>query len=279
MNVALTAAVIAKITFDISMAETKKAIDLSQKALRRRENAIQIEMDANRKLREEEEKTEKSILKLYNTKKGIISTSIKEFISVFNPISELSFLNLSTNQIMKNEIDLKENMIDIYESVRIYERPLTNNQKILSVLCGPMAIMYADIKQEEQALAYANQQMKAANLYEQAVESQILVLQGIAKENELLRDKLKELNVLLRSGIESSNNLIMKYGNNDNLYSDDDIKILRWTIQIADTIQKLSMSKLYNQKGELDENIQKILERSNEIFCNAVGRVEELIGG
>ena len=259
--------------------EIKKSEELSERTKVRWEQAIQKENDAYRKLKVEEGNAEKSLIKLYNTKKGIVLTSLKEIKEIFEPISSLPFL--ASFQIAEkfNTVQLSQCIHDIDTSISVYCKPLTNRQMMVSVLFGAVGIMYADLKQQEKENAYAQQQLRLAGVYEQNVENKIIVLQGIMSENEKLRSLLQKINIYLREGLKSSAKIIERLGDNEELYNDDEVFILKTTIQFADLIEKLCMSKLYNENSKLDENTKQLIERSNKILKDANEKVNIVLRG
>lgn len=245
--------------------ETNKSIELSEKAALKREKAVERENEANRRLNRIEKAAEASMTKLFHIRKGIYLTTLKNFHSVFEPISDLSFLQSLKNIDGKENLSLSPCLTDTGIMTTIYGKPMTKKQEICSILFGAAGIMRADKKESEKELAYAGKQMQLARLIEQNVDNKIMVLNTIIQKNDILWNLLKNLNVLLVTSLKENHRIIQLHGKKEDEYTNEELDNLRFSIQIADVLCKLGNASLIDGEGEFYSESKKLIETGNQI--------------
>lgn len=246
-----------------------KAEEMSLKAQLKREKAVEYENDAYRRMQRSEEKAENSIKKLFNIKKGIYATTVHNMRTIFEPISTLSFLGSIHSLVQEEKIKIDPSLSEMEYMENVYSQPMTKKQETLAICFGITGIMHAEKKNQEQELAYASKQMKMARLVASHYDNKVLVLDTIAKKNEMMWELLKNLNLLLAKSLKESSSSIQLHGNNEKLYTDNEIDNLRFTIQLTDMICKICESSLVNQDGEFNEEITSLIKKGNDVLSEA----------
>ena len=254
--------------------ETSKADEYSQKALLKRERAIEKENNAYRKLNLAEKNAENSIKKLFNLKKGISTTSLVELRRVFEPISTLSFLKTINCYGLQKEINISPLLTDVSSLSTIYSEPMTQQQQIVSLLFGASGVMHAEKKMQEQELAYASKQLSMAKLLENHANNQIMVLETIREKNDMVWELLRKLNILFIKSIKESKKSIVSFGKNEKRYSDNEVDNLRFTLQLADVICKLCESSLLTKDGDFIQQSSELIQRGNRIISEVNEKIE-----
>lgn len=254
--------------------ETSKADEYSQKALLKRERAIEKENNAYRKLNLAEKNAENSIKKLFNLKKGISTTSLIELRRVFEPISTLSFLKTINCYGLQKEMNISPLLTDVSSLSTIYSAPMTQQQQITSLLFGACGVMHAEKKMQEQELAYASKQLSMAKLLEDYANNEIMVLETIKERNDMIWELLRKLNILLTKSIKESKKSIVAYGRSEEKYSDNEIDNLRFTLQLADVICKLCEASLLTKDGEFIQQSSGLIKRGNAIISEVNEKIE-----
>lgn len=248
--------------------ETNNSIELSHKAERKREKAVERENDAYRKVKRAEKRAEDSFTKLYNIRKAISNSSLKNFYNVFMPISTLSFLQSMNDMSNKKIISIRDSFKEIEGVTTIYAEPMTNKQQMTLLLFGPVGIMYGARKESEKDLAYANKQMRLAGLIEQQSDNQTLVLDTMTQKNEMMWKLLRDLNLLFMRATNECRKTIEKNGIKEENYTDQELDYLRFCIQLADLICKLSNESIVDKNGDFSQKVISYTEQGNKILEN-----------
>lgn len=254
--------------------ETEKATNLSEKALLKREKAVEKEMDAYRNLHRAEESAEKSMKKLFNLKKGIYTTSMPDLKKTFEPISTLSFLKSVNDLTTGTELKVSSSFTEIETMATFYSEPMTQQQQLIALLNGGCGVMQAERKRQEQELAYASQQMRMAKLLETHANNKILVLETIKQKNDMLWDLIRKLNIIFIASLKTSKNSISIHGIKEMDYSDNEIDNLRFTLQLSDVICKLCESPLITSEGEFIQDSASLIKKGNEIILEANNKIQ-----
>ena len=254
--------------------ETEKAANLSEKALLKREKAVEKEVDSYRNLDRAEESAEKSMKKLFNLKKGIYTTSMSDFKKTFEPISTLSFLKSVNNLTTGSELRVSSGLTEIDTMTTFYSEPMTQQQQLISLLFGGLGVMRAERKMQEQELAYASQQMRMAKLLETHANNKISVLETIKQKNDMLWDLIRKLNMIFITSLKTSKNSISIHGTKEMDYSDNEIDNLRFTLQLSDVICKLCESPLITSEGEFIQDSASLIKKGNEIILEANNKIQ-----
>lgn len=128
-------------------------------------------------------------------------------------------------------------------------------------------------KKAEENLEKAKQNLEKAQLFVEQCNTAITALDGIIRVAKLYEDFIKQMTAWSEYILDRMACVIMKYGTDTNLYSDDTIKILYATIELMSTVKKvLEQNSLLDEQGNLSQgtenDIQNIFTVTGNVFNN-----------
>lgn len=223
-----------------------------------------------------------AVVKLRDRKLGIINTSFADFIDVYDKISRIEF---------KQSDGISELMTlnlppEIYENHRgVSCAPafqLTSGQEVKAFLKGALfggffgGMREWDKQEAQQALATAQANKKAANVVVSQCDLEVTALRELTEKLNRMSALLTKLNMLFRTAIAKSNEVISETGYNRNCYSDDKLEMFRCTISLAQTIKTIIDQPILNKKDEVSAEAMNVLvsgEKVYEQMQNAISKI------
>lgn len=231
--------------------------------------------DVQRKQREKEERTKQALEKLANRKRGIIATSIKDFINVYEKIMMVQFNESDGIKQLENS-NLSPVIIDEMKTmVSVAGYALTPNQTVATFLVGMLklsGISNIIAKEAELNATVARIRKRQADVASSQAETIIVALEGIYQRAERMAKLLAQLNVLFRKSIETTRVIIEKNGQDRRNYSVNEKKYIQNCLNFADAIKKILDVPLFDETGEMTvksiaaiETGEKYLKELNKI--------------
>lgn len=226
-----------------------------------RANSINIKSlnrlgESQRLLNEQIEKTEMAIEKLANRKKGILCTSMNDFINVYNKIIKINFKEESElkefKSIGKTIIDLKE-----MNSMIMTAGFSMSTSQLISTYIIKGSISGIILKESEANIAAAHMRKKQINVSISQNKTINMALDAIYKRAERISDLLAKLNIIFRKSINTTTSIINCKGENRNLYDEEEKRKFMTCINLASAIKSIIDSPLLDNDGEIT---QKSLE-------------------
>lgn len=226
--------------------------------------------DAEREQREQEQKTMQALQKLANRKRGIISTSINDFISVYEQIMKINFnesdeiKSLGTSAISPAVIGEMKTMV----SVAGYS--LDSNQVVSTFLMGTLTggllggVSHIIAKEAELNAAAAKARRRFADVAASQSETITVALDAIYQRAERMAKLLAQLNLLFRKSIETTSAIIDKNGSNRSNYSIKEKEYIRSCLNFADAIKKVLDAPLLDQEGNLTKKSIEVIQTGQE---------------
>lgn len=242
-----------------------EADKINIKALNKLGNAV-------REQQEQEQKTMQSLEKLANRKRGIIATSIKDFIVVYEKIMTIAF-NESDGIKQLEFSNISPAVIGEMKSmVTVTGWSLTSSQIVSIFLIGGISRIIA--KEAELNAAAAKARRRAADVAASQSETITTALDAVYQRAEQMLKVLTQLNLLFRKCIENTSTIIEKNGRNRMNYSVQEKEYVRTCLNFADTIKKVLDVPLLDEAGEItvksieaiqigEDYLQKIYQIAN----------------
>lgn len=248
------------------------------KADKNNEKADKINIKAFEKIeeakinqRKSQEKMDMSLEKLINRKKGILSTSIKEFLEIYEKIMQVDFQQgdgikeLSMNMLAPEVVNELRNIV-----TTAVGNQLTTKQAIITYLFGGVSGIIA--KEAEMNLSVANIRKKQASVVEAHSETICIALDAIIQRCDRISDILAKLNLLFMKSIKTTSEIINQKGMNRLNYTKADKEALMTCINIASTIKKILDTKLFDENGGITEQSIKAIQIGDE-YLNKINNV------
>jgi len=239
----------------INMLQSDK---MNTEAEKRVVKALNRQSDAENKLYNQKRLTEQSLKKLVNRKKGIISTSIADFISLYERIGKINFNQSDGMSELLEGSQLSTIVNEMQGLITVANKSLTPQQTYITFLLGGVPGLIK--KEAELNLANAKMLDSTSRVVESQAESIIVVLDSIYQVSERISKLLAQLNLLLRKSIETTSLIIEKNGRSRLNYSQQDKDCIRTLINTADAVKKIIDAPLFEKDGEISQKAREVIE-------------------
>lgn len=235
-----------------------RADDINEEALSTLKQAHDIHADAVALFERHKQDADASLQKLVNRKKGILSTRMNQFISVYEKIRAIDFrpedgiLELYANQLSVRQVDKIKIM------VTTSMKPMSEKELAVKYLfTGVGGMLLADSKRN---VAIANTQKQIANtLYAQS-KTLVIAMDTIGKHAEQVASLLSHFSVLFGESINATKQIIQRNGTSRERYSRSDREVLMNCLNLAVAIKAILDVPILNADGSITEASLKALQ-------------------
>ncbi|WP_414698312.1 hypothetical protein [Peptacetobacter sp. AB845] len=243
-------------------ASAEKSSRIDRQTRKKLSKAYDKEFNAKNMIEEKQKQVDNALLRVANRKRGILSTSIKEFLEIYDKIIKINFIESDEIKKLNQSSLALQNISELKCSVSNAALPLSDKEIILKfALTGVGGLMIADSKRN---LSIANSQMKISRVIEEQAQSISVILDYITDISGKIASLLSKLNILFNKSIKESKILINEKGINRKNYNKEDRDILMTCINIADAIKKIIDAPIIDENGEIKEETLKIISIGNE---------------
>lgn len=228
--------------------------------------------NAREKQEEQENRTKMALEKLANRKKGILCTTMKNFIEIYEKIMKIDFTEgegikeLSLSTLTPTIFNDVKNMSATAIGVQ-----MTTGQTIATYLIkGGISGIIA--KEAEMNVSVASMRRRQSNVIESQVETTCIALDGIIQRADRISDILAKLNLLFRKSIKTTDEIIEAKGKNRLNYTKSDKECLMTCINIAGAIKKILDIKLLDENGEITKKSLEAIQIGDD-YLNQINDV------
>ena len=229
--------------------------------------------------REKQIKTSQSIIKLANRKKGIISTSINDFINLYERIMKVNFTE--TDGI--REVYKLNNSVEVIDEMKLMistaAQVLTEKDAVNTFLVGFFkfgglvgGVSNIISKEAELNECAARMRKKQISVIESQIETINTSLEAIYERAERISVILAKINILFRKSIEVTSKIIDKNGDDRLKYSKEEKEYIRNCMNFADAVKKILDTPLFDENGELTIQSKEAID-SGEEFLNRINSI------
>lgn len=236
--------------------------------------------DAQREQQKEEEKTRLALEKLANRKKGIMQTSINNFIQLYEKIMLIEFKEsdeidkIRANSFSPAVIDEMRSMVTVSGFI------LNSSQTVSTFLIGFLkfggltgGVSNVIAKEAELYADAARMRKKAIDVSVSQSETIKVVLDGIFQRAERMSMLLAKFNILFRKSIEVTSEIIEHNGKNGANYNRQDRDCIKNCLNFADAIKKVLATPLMDENGAITEQSMKAIETGEKYLS----QIQEII--
>lgn len=228
---------------------------------------------ADAKITSLEQLTEKSILRLANRKKGILQTSIKSFLEVYDKIIKINFQPGDGIKELEN-LSLSPSQVgELKKLSQGASLSLTDAQILTSFLISGIPGLI--VKESEYNVSLAQIRNKQSLIIESQAETICTYLESIASHANMISDLLTKLNVLFIKVLNTTQSIIEINGFNRSNYSTQDKESLMTCINFASALKNILDAKLLDGQSEISKEAIECIENSNKFLQ----QINQLIGG
>lgn len=242
--------------FAITLAEAWKAGDINEQAMNTLKKAYDKHADAIELFERHKQDADASLKKLVNRKKGILTTRMSRFISVYQQIREIDFrpgdgiLELYTNTLSVKQVEELE-IMTITSMKPLSEKELM--AKFLFPGIFNTRIGSAMLANSKRNAEIANSQKRIANaLYSQA-ETLVIAVDAIGKRAEQMSSLLARFSMLFGECIKSTEQIIQRNGTDRGRYSKNDRETLMTCVNLAQAVKAILDVPVLNADGSVTD--------------------------
>lgn len=228
---------------------------------------------ADAKVHSLEQLAEQSILKLANRKKGILQTSIKNFLELYEQIIKIDFEPGDGIKELEN-LSLSPTQVgELKAMTQGASLALTDGQILTSFLISGIPGLI--VKESEYNVSLAQMRNKQSLVIESEAETICTYLESISIHTNRILDLLTKLNVLFVKVIKTTQTIIENNGFNRANYSIQDKESLMTCINFASAIKNILDAKLLDTESEISQEALECIKNGN----NFLQQINQLIGG
>ena len=217
-----------------------------------------------RELKIEQEKTEKSLLKLANRKKSVMTNCMGKFMEVYQKIIKINFEDTEHSLDLNFKPLNPETLDNIKEMTTVAGMNMTTKEIISSMLFRGFGfksgITGVIARESEINLDVASMRNKEANVIASQNETVKSVFTAIYEQSERFSSLLSKLSLLFMKNLQASESLIDEKGFDRSAYSTDDRKILMTGINIASTVKGILDAPIFDENGEISKQAYQALQ-------------------
>ena len=249
--------------------KTDQACKIDERTRKRYAQAYSKQEEARELLEKQKYAANQALIKVVNRKRGILMSSMKDFLEVYEKILKINFIEGDGIKELSSKTIIPEEMSIIRTFSQNAVKPMNDKEILWSLFKG--GIGGCMVKDSERNLSMANAQMKLANVAYAEAEAISVSLDVIIDKSNRIAEMLMNLNLFFVKGINHTSNIIEKNGYSRLNYSQDDRKALMSCINIADAIKKIIDAPMFDKNGELAIETAKVIEIGN----NLIGQLEK----
>lgn len=251
-------AIVATATHNMNKAEkiTKNTIAKDVKSYTKESEAAQL-INISR------QEMDRSFDRLANRKNGILSTSMKRFLEVYEKIMKINWQSedaICDLTIIRN----KSEITNIRTSVSASTIKLSKTEKVVRAIGSPF--FFSDVMQAEDNLALAKKRSSYASMVYANAETSSVVMSNFQKRADSISDILTKLNVLFVRSIETTEEIINRNGRERSNYSKEEREYLMICINLASTIKHLIDEPIVDEHAELTQKSLQLLQESQSLL-------------
>lgn len=242
----------------------ERAIEINAKAF----NRIG---EAKRKLSEQEDKTKQSLVKLANRKRGIINSSMKNFLNLYEKIIKIDFEENEKSLDFNCNTLTAENLKEIKYMTSVAGIAMSSKEILGTMLFRGFGFMGGIsgviAKEAEINVSVASMRKRQANVISSQSETTESILEYVYEKSENFSRLLAKLNLFFMKSIQHTTNIIKKNGVNKKNYTVEDKSALMNCINFASAIKKVLDVPLFDENGEISEQSITALQIGEEYLA------------
>lgn len=248
--------------------DLKTSDELNEQARKKNIRALSRVAEAQIEQKDAESAMNQEILRLYNRKKAILSTSMDSFLHLYEKIMKINFTETEGIIELKNftpEIR-KEIYTDINTARSTAPMPVITKNVVVGLLLGGLtgAITSSIVDDSQRNLDEARIRARQAEAVALQAQTISLSYQGITERVKRITDVLTKLNILFVKGIRYSNELIDKNGIDKSRYSFSDRQSLAVCINLAKAIKDLLDAPIIDQNSEVSQKSLEAVQKGEQ---------------
>lgn len=256
----LTEAVIA-VTVGKVVHDMRESDRLNEQAERKSVKSFSRIAEAQIAQKEAEETMNNAVLRLVNRKKAILSTSMRNFLEVYEKLIKINFLESDgIRELGEFTPAIVEDLHTQISAVQnMPQMPVITKNVVVGWLIGGLfgAVSSSIVDDSKRKLDLARMQSRQADVIAQQSKGVSLAYQAVTERAASMTDVLTKLNMLFIRGIRYTNALIEEKGGDRRNYTLEDRKSLAVCVNLAGAVKSVLDAPIIDREGKIT---QKSLE-------------------
>ena len=221
--------------------------------------------EAAREVRIESDKTAQKLLKLSKRKKGIMNSSLTQFMVTFRKVAKINFMqndfgDFNLKAIIPAEIDNLQKMVNI-SGMGLTDKQLLSTFVFHGFFKGVIGGVSGVIRKESEInLHVACMNSDMADVATSHKKTAKVAIVAIGDSADRFSKLLANLNALFVRSISHIDEFVDQKGMDRNKYSDEDKKDIMNCFNFAETIKKLLEQPLFETNGIISKQAVKAME-------------------
>ncbi len=229
---------------------------------KRNAKAFERQIKAQELVRENQQRVDISLQKVANRKKGILLSSMAEFLEVYERVKKIEFQSGEGIIELYGNNNRMVSVGEVRQMVNLVKQPMSDSELAVGLLFkGLGRMMVEDSKRD---LAVANSRVRQANVMYSQAETLSVALNAVIERAEHMADILAKVNLLFRRSIKATYHIIETNGMDHKKYNGDDRKKLMNCMNLASAIKQILDAPLLDQNCEITDEAQKALQVGNQ---------------
>ncbi len=264
--------VVSGITY--TFAKTDESMKIDEQTQKKYAKAYERQVEAVELIKAKKQLADDTLMKVANRKRAILSTSMHDFIKLYERIIQINFVPgegiLELNQLALVSVKISEiKQMTVSAMSPMSEKEIVNVFLINGLkgllIAGPIgavanAIGGTMVQDSKHNLSKANSQLKISSIVYSQAETMGVALDAIAERSEKIATLLAKLNYIFIRLIKNSTEIIDKNSFDRNNYNTEERKNLMTSINVADAIKKILDTPLLDINGGITQESLNALQ-------------------
>ena len=238
-----------------------KSDKLNEQAERRSKKSFSRIADAQIAQKEAEEEMNNAVLRLTNRKRAILSTSMKDFLEVYEKLIKINFLESDgVRELGEFTPAVVEDLhTQISAAQNMPQMPVITKNVVVGWLLGGLfgAVSSSIVDDSKRNLDLARMQSRQADVIAQQSKGVSLAYQAVTERASSMTEVLTKLNMLFVRGVRYTGALIEERGGDKRNYTLEDRKSLALCVNLAGAVKSILDAPIIDREGKIT---QKSLE-------------------
>jgi hypothetical protein len=245
----------------------------NERANHKRIKALYQMGEAQAQQEAQEEKTNNSLIRLANRKKGVLMTSMQTFLNVYNTIKTIDFKESQGIKELESSnlpaIDTRE----LQGLIKVASLKLTPAQNVVTLTVGGLeglvaagvvgaffgAVSNSIAKDAELNEKSASMYLRQVHVAVSQAETTCVALDAVCQRSDRFYVLLGKLNLLFTKALNHTQAIIQKNGRRAEAYSREERDALMNCINFAGVIKNILDTPLLDMEGAVTQQSQKAL--------------------
>lgn len=257
-----------------------KSDKLEQQALDKTIRSLDKLSKAQTEKNETKEHMDAVVLKFANRKRGILVSSMQDFLDLYNRIIKINFSQKDEIELFRNFSVIEQNEMKL--NVKIVQNDIKTPGLTKNVVVGYLAggvigaISSSIVDDSKRKLDIANLEAKRARAMAIQNNSVALAYDAISQRVSRMTDILTKLNVLFVKSIQNTEKIIDKNGEDKRNYSEEDRKQLATCIDLAAAIKNFMDVPIVDEEGKVTKKSEEVLMIGNNCIDQMNDRLSQI---